>query len=184
LGDLHLFDSIKMIAPKRSLQQSNSNVEQQNAVIAASTAIMGENVLDSPNTQHLKSRLFTLRNHSTLQGHSRPEESPDRQPFPPVPNIQEQPTAATHLSDDPFDSNSLDTTNNRSNATDSTNALSVGIMAQGLAWAQMQRNRRQRLYLQHQAEQQLEKMRLAEEKKRASEKRFLSSSISAATIRF
>jgi len=40
--------------------------------------------------------------------------------------------------------------------------LSVGMMANGLAWVQRQRDRRRRMYLQNQAEQQLEKLRQAQ----------------------
>jgi TLD len=154
------FKSI-MIAPssKRTLRHSSSSssstMEQQDAVIAASTAIMGENVLDSPNTQHYKSRLFTWQNHSTLEPQPFTSTTAQRteasqQPFPLIPNIEQPPNSSEALED---------SSHERSRR---SNALSVGIMAQGLAWAQTQKNRRKQLYLQHQAEQQLEKIRKAE----------------------
>lgn len=43
-----------------------------------------------------------------------------------------------------------------------TDSMNVGIMAQGLAWAKRQQERRQRQYLQHQAEQQLQKIKQAQ----------------------
>lgn len=45
-------------------------------------------------------------------------------------------------------------------------ATSVGIMAQGLAWVQTQREKRRRKYLQMQADRQIEKIRLAQEQQR------------------
>lgn len=49
------------------------------------------------------------------------------------------------------------------NSSSDNQSISVGIMAQGLAWAKRQRERRQRLYLQNQAEMQLRKIQKAQE---------------------
>jgi TLD len=170
-----------MIAPfKRTFRHSSSsNLEEQDAVIAASTAIMGENVLDSPNTQRLHSRLHSLRNHSTLEqpyaAAARREQSTQMLLIPSI----ERTSQSRNDVDDPNGSSS-ETTYSSANDTQNivaSSALSVGIMAQGLAWAQMQKNRRKQLYLQHQAEQQLEKIRLAEEQRRAAAERRSSASL-------
>jgi TLD len=170
----------------------NIDDDDDDTVIASSTAIMGENVIDSPTTQNIKTRFYTLRDQSTLliggSNHTSAT-SVQQQPnngWPLVPNIQrpfaqnpnqqqQEQQSSSSTSDDrraQTSTNSISESGLSTAATttmtapissdENTNAMSVGIMAQGLAWARMQRNRRQRHYLQHQAEQQLRKIRLAQ----------------------
>jgi hypothetical protein len=88
--------------------------------VAASTALMGETVMDSPNQNYSKPQVRA----DAFGGKSPPAP-------PPL-------------------------------TTENASAMSVGIMAQGLAWARRQREQRRRLYLQNQAEQQLRKIREAQ----------------------
>lgn len=114
---------------------------------------MGENVLDSPSSQHCRhSSVYYIRDRSALGTPS----SPGRKVVPAAPFLENNNNMASLTSEHP-------------------DALSVGIMAQGLAWARSQRDRRQRLFLQHQAEQQLRKIRQAqmEDNKSASNSRSL-----------
>jgi hypothetical protein len=49
---------------------------------------------------------------------------------------------------------------------ENSDAMSVGMMAQGLSWVRKQRESRQRLYLQNQAEQQLRKLQQAQQQEK------------------
>lgn len=121
---------------------SKSNNSAAQDVVAASTALMGENILDSP-TQTGSARLYRLRDRSAL---GTPQSSNDHSlSFSCMPSLDSDPPMTA----------------------DNSDALSVGIMAQGLAWARRQRDQRQRLYLQHQAEQQLRKIRHAQAQEKA-----------------
>jgi len=117
--------------------------------VCASTALMGENILDSP-SQEYNVRMFQLRDRSALGTPSSPRVNHSLADLPAPPSLE---------------SNNKNNTNNPHLTQENTNALSVGIMAQGLAWARRQRDRKQRQYLQLQAEQQLRKIRQAQEQK-------------------
>jgi len=108
--------------------------------VVASTALMGENILDSPG-QRTQSRLFQLRDRSALgtPSNRRPDHGTLTAP---------------------------DLNNSNNGSSENANAISVGIMAQGLAWARRQRDRRQRQYLQLQAEKQLRKIQQAQQEEK------------------
>ena len=91
-------------------------------IVAASTAIMGENVVDSPTTH----KLLLLKHRSALVANTPTTPSMDYHH-----NQHDQPHAS-------------------------------GIVSQGLDWARKQRDKRQRDYLQQQAETQLRKIREAQ----------------------
>jgi len=124
--------------------------------MVASTALMGENILDSP-SQKSPSRVFQLRDRSAL-GTPSSESRNSTVVLPAAPSLQSSSSNEDRY-DDPPTAAPL--------TADNANALSVGIMAQGLAWARRQRDRRQRQYLQVQAEKQLRKIRQAQEEEKA-----------------
>jgi hypothetical protein len=123
--------------------------------LASSAAYVGENVFDSP-TSPLK---ITI----TDRGASPSAEM--KLPSLLVPPLH-HPNTATN------DAATTSNTNNTETATrgakfkprsfSAADEESVGMMAQGLAWARRQREHRRRLYLQNQAEQQLAKIQLAQ----------------------
>ena len=147
-------------SPNRSDRQYayDRNDSAVRDAMVASTALMGENILDSPSQkQQSPSRVFQLRDRSAL-GTPSSESRNSTVVLPAAPSLQssssnedryDHPPAAAPLT------------------ADNANALSVGIMAQGLAWARRQRDRRQRQYLQFQAEKQLRKIRQAQEEEKA-----------------
>lgn len=105
----------------QTTNRADSDDELQSAV-ASSSALVGENVIDSP------------RHHHRLTLESSLSE------WPSSPPVLEETRRRTIVEED----------------------LSVGIMAHGLAWVNQQRNRRRRMYLQNQAQQQLRKLREAQ----------------------
>lgn len=121
-------DNSRLFQEETSRQDSNLSVARsdtslERSCLAASTAIVGETVVDSPNT----TKMVVLRDRSALG----------------VPGI-----SANDIRD--------------TGSAEMTESMGVGIMAQGLAWAKRQQDRRQRKYLQHQAEQQLRKLKQAQ----------------------
>jgi hypothetical protein len=114
--------------------------------IVSSTALMGENVLDSP----IESKRRTTTTPPVFR---------DLSDLGTPPRTRGYTTTTTGGSG----SGATSLATNPPLTSENTNELSVGIMAQGLAWARRQRDRRQRQYLQYQAEQQLRKIRKAQE---------------------
>jgi TLD len=143
-----------------SMQRSCS--AERDAVVA-STALMGENILDSPVQTTTKS----IRNDTNNTTTTRLHEPQWNHKTPLAPNLRVTARTMDHAPATTIpQSSSANPDSNRAkfSATSAAaaNAVSVGIMAQGLAWARRQRDRRQRQYLQHQAEQQLFKIRQAQ----------------------
>jgi hypothetical protein len=151
--------SASNVSASASAEEERIRNEEQNEAsfqdaVAVSSALVGESVVDSPQQAGRERNLYnSVSRFSVMQNLGMP--SLDA-------NLGME--AATHRS-----------TRSSSCApsffppplppltTDNANTLSVGIMAQGLSWARRQRDRRKRLYLQHQAEQQILKIRAAEE---------------------
>jgi TLD len=132
------------------------------AAAAASSALMGENIIDSPNTR---------RSHKQPQARFVPavneKESIPVATLPNLPDLKKNGDesslgldSSSHHSTHTQQSRASSNNNNNSN----NNGLSVGIVAQGLAWAKQQKYKRQRQYLQYQAEQQILKLQLATER--------------------
>lgn len=133
---------------------------QESAVrdaVCASTALMGENILDSP-TQQYNIRMFQLRDRSALGTPSSPRVNHSLADIPAPPSLETN-----------GNSNGRGSRSDPPLTEENSNAMTVGIMAQGLAWARRQRDRRQRQYLQLQAEQQLRKIRQAQEQQQQEE---------------
>ena len=138
----------------------------QNAV-AVSSALVGESVVDSPRNQkqhHAKQKVIvdtadaSFLSHPSLMENGRNDDDGNNR------NVDDD----NDDNGDPLQSvrakrntSSRPTLPQPPLTTDNTNALSVGLMAQGLAWARRQRERRRRLYLQNQAEQQVAKIQEA-----------------------
>jgi TLD len=120
--------------------------------VAASNALVGENILDSPRSSPSAKNHHSCYNNNNSNAATSPTTAAGRQGRWRDRTLSiPTPSLLTTASD-----------NHAAAATSTTDAMSVGIMAQGLAWARRQRERRQRLYLQNQAEQQLLKIRQAQ----------------------
>lgn len=110
---------------------SQREEDEYHDALASAAALVGENVLDSPSRT---SRVFGLGNASLD-----------------VPDLNERGSRPNHaLNRNP--SRVIPPPLTPENA----NAISVGIMAQGFAWVRKQREGRKRMYLQNQAERQLQ----------------------------
>lgn len=120
---------------RQSTRSYGSDDSQLQDAVAASSALVGENVLDSPKGAYPTRPVVAARAPSSSRGSLNPYPSP--------------PPSLTHCVGRRDD------------------AMSVGIMAQGLAWVQRQRDRRRRQFLQNQAEQQLRRIREAREAEKA-----------------
>lgn len=107
--------------------------------VAASGALVGENILDSPVAKESKVR--DVKVPSSFQG---------------PPTMKNNETTKTKAA-----------ASRGHRLPSDRDAVSVGIMAQGLAWVQSQRERRRRLYLQNQAEQQLRILQEAQQAEKA-----------------
>ena len=114
--------------------------------LATSSALVGENVLDSPiPSSHHKHHHHHHNKSNNLCMPSLPAS---------MPSSSSQTTVTTTTPTYPH--NTLNAYQHHHHAaTVKSDEFSVGLMAQGLAWVRRQRERRQRLYLQNQAEQQL-----------------------------
>jgi TLD len=146
-----------------SMQRSCS--AERDAVVA-STALMGENILDSPVQTTTKS-IRNGPNYPANTSNSRLHEPQFNCNTPLAPALGVTARTMDHAPPSATQQSSRanpDPNHAKFSATSAAaaNAVSVGIMAQGLAWARRQRDRRQRQYLQHQAEQQLFKIRQAQ----------------------
>lgn len=108
----------------KSTDSTGTSAGVTQEVVAASTAIMGENVVDSPTTH----KLLMLKHQSSLLSGARTSDLEEQV------NIQES----------------------------SSSTSTGGLVSQGLDWARRQRDRRQREYLQQQADLQLRKLREAQ----------------------
>jgi hypothetical protein len=154
--------------------------------MATSAALMGENVIDSPNTRKIKTKFYKLQNHSSLVSFQQQQQqnqvgdntnTTNTLVDVYVPDLSNS-NDATNKSTKQTKTTSLTTTSTSTSSTTTANissssyGLSVGIVAQGLSWAKLQKNRRQRLYLQHLAEQQLYKLQLAQQQVEAQEDEF------------
>jgi hypothetical protein len=142
---------IRYFQESSSNETSRSDTSLERSCIATSTAIVGETVVDSPTT----TRMVMLRDRSALG----------------VPPSSSSGVEMHHGGGSPGrrgggGGNAASTGNNNNNNNNNnggilTECMGVGIMAQGLAWAHRQQERRQRQYLQHQAELQLRKIKQA-----------------------
>ena len=112
-----------------SSQSIDFQREEEFAALAGASALVGESILDSPQSSP---RILQMDDRDNQGGAGVP---------PPILGASSRSHPLT---------------------TDNANAMSVGIMAQGLAWVRRQREVRQRLYLQNQAEQQLLKIQRAQ----------------------
>jgi hypothetical protein len=138
---------IRYFQESASNETSRSDTSLERSCIATSTAIVGETVVDSPTT----TRMVMLRDRSALG-------------VPPSSSSGME----MHIGGSSpgrrggGGGNAASAGNNNNNNGGSlTECMGVGIMAQGLAWANRQQERRQRQYLQHQAELQLRKIKQA-----------------------
>lgn len=116
--------------------------------LAASSALVGEVLIDSPSSTHSPMHQRdnsnpTFRDTDVIDFRNR---SATKLPPPPSSNQSSAPS----MMNPPLTANNA-------------NALSVGMMAQGLAWVRRQRDTRKRQYLKNQAEKQLLKLRQATE---------------------
>jgi TLD len=136
---------IRYFQDSSSNESSRSDTSLERSCLATSTAIVGETVVDSPTT----TRMVMLRDRSALG----------------VPS-----SSGTTDSSTPSGGGVPSGIGGGSNAYSTSvggtagltaESMGVGIMAQGLAWAHRQQERRQRQYLQHQAELQLLKIKQA-----------------------
>ena len=191
----HIIDPITVITTKSINKDdddddNNNNIDNEIMISAASSALMGENIIDSPNARrsHNHKRWTTIPTHRMLSPTSQndvvdaEEESQQQQqqqptivvPLPDVPNLNKNRVESTieantmsgiqnnhNQPNRASQSNTNNRHNNNKNNSNNNSALSVGIVAQGLAWAKQQKYKRQRQYLQYQAEQQLLKLQLA-----------------------
>jgi hypothetical protein len=121
----------------RSAPPIKNEEEELQDSLAFSSALVGETIVDSPQlTRTILHNYEDVSDNSLLTSpdlYNRAVRAPQHLPPP------------------------------RPRTTDDTDAMSVGIMAQGLDWVRRQRECRKRMYLQNQAEQQLLKLRLARE---------------------
>ena len=155
--------------------ENDENEESFQDAVAASSALVGENVLDSPRQrQHRKvvggGHLVEQASVPPLPGIDGYEakesyrertssESESRNPGAAYPSGRADRSNVSGVSSQGVSSSS----GNAPASPIHTDDMSVGIMAQGLAWVERQRSRRRRLYLQNQAEQQLRKIQEAQQ---------------------
>lgn len=172
-----------------STTTSNDNNDDDDSqlqdAVASSSALVGENVLDSPQGHQRPSvrsggssnRSFQTRSGTTGGGGGAAAAlSSSSIPYPsPPPSLGLTTTTPQHhhhhrsrtrsssetsaTRNQPSQRRTVARRSTESSAADGD--LSVGIVAQGFAWVQRQRDRRRRLYLQHQAEQQLQRLKEA-----------------------
>jgi hypothetical protein len=139
-----------------SAEEDGSNKDDNDAddspslqdALASSAALVGENVLDSPSSPAK----------ITITGRGATRSAGMELPNLLVPPLHHPATSNTHT-------NTITVAAARARKAAAFSAAdeeSVGMMAQGLAWARRQREHRRRLYLQNQAEQQLAKIQQAQ----------------------
>ena len=125
--------------------------------VAVSSALVGENVVDSPQQRRSPRKLVASTAAQILGApglHDEDDHANGNSSSPHIPQTYKATSSSSTRLPEPPQPPLL---------SDDANAMSVGLMAQGLSWARRQRERRKRLYLQNQAEQQMLKIRAAEE---------------------